>query len=390
VFVSYLSCPRCDAEHDANLLHNVCDCGSPLLVEYDNSAILSEADADEIATRAPTMWRYREFLPVVNEEDIVSLDEGFTPLVNASALGEQIGVPDLLIKDESPNPTGTFKARGASCGMSMAVALGVEKVALPTAGNAGGAWAAYGAAAGVTVQVAMPTDTPSMNKLECELFGARVTTVDGTIADAGRWMREQIEANGWFDASTLREPYRIEGKKTLGLEIAEQLGWSMPDVIVYPCGGGVGLIGIHRALLQLEEIGWITGPMPRLVVVQAEGCAPIVRAFEYQREESEAWTNAQTIAAGLRVPKALGDFLVLRAVRETNGTAIAVRDDAILDAMRVLAREAGIAAAPEGAATLAGLKALRARGDIRDDERVVLINTGTSLKYPEALAAATR
>jgi threonine synthase len=345
--------------------------------------IARAADPDQVATRAPTMWRYHEFLPLDDPEDAVSLDEGFTPLVFAGALGELAGVPNLLIKDESPNPTGTFKARGASCGISMCAALGIEEVSLPTAGNAGGAWAAYGAAAGIRVRVAMPSDAPKINQDEVRLYGATLDLVDGTIADAAASLRDRSTA---FDVSTLKEPYRIEGKKTLGLEIAEQLGWDVPDSIVYPCGGGVGVIGISRALQQLFEIGWISGEMPRLHVVQARGCAPIVRAFDVGMEESDPWENPQTIAAGLRVPKALGDFLVLRALRETNGSAVAVTDDEIRYAMRAMAREAGIAAAPEGAATYAGLKALRARGVVGDDERVVLINTGSALKYGEVLA----
>jgi threonine synthase len=388
-FVSGLRCPRCDATYDHLGLHNVCSCGSPLLVEYDLERVAGSVDRAELPARSPTMWRYRELLPVEDPGRIVSLGEGFTPLLPAPRLAARAGVAELWIKDDGLNPTGSFKARGAACGMTAAVERGVREVALPTAGNAGGAWAAYGAAAGVRVHVAMPADAPAANRLECLAFGAEVTAVDGLISDAGRLVREWVEANGWFDVSALREPYRIEGKKTLGLEIVEQLAWRPPDVIVYPAGGGVGLIGIDRALRQLRAMGWVDGsaPPPRLVVVQAEGCAPLVRAFREGREECEPWPDASTLAAGLRVPKALGDFLVLRALRETDGTAVAVADREILAAMRT-AGEIGVQACPEGAATLAALGPLRDAGWLGGGERVVVVNTGTALKYPEAMALA--
>jgi threonine synthase len=326
------------------------------------------------------MWRYREFLPVGDPADVVSLGEGGTPLLRPSALGARIGIPGLLVKDDGLNPTGTFKARGASCGISMARALGVEEVALPSAGNAGAAWACYGAAAGIRVHVAMPRDAPLTNRLECQLYGADLALVDGLISDAGETIAEGIAEHGWFDASTLKEPYRIEGKKTLGLEIAEQLAWQCPDAIVYPAGGGVGLIGIWRAFAQLSALGWIRGPLPRLIVTQAEGCAPLVKAFAAGKEVSEHWEGATTIAAGLCVPHALGDFLVLRAIRETGGTAVAVSDEAIREAVSLLGRGAGISAAPEGAATLAAAIALREQGDLRGDDSVVVVNTGSALK----------
>lgn len=387
--VAHLECPRCFETFDASKPQNVCEaCEGPLLVAYDMRALMAEADADEIATREPTMWRYREFLPVQDEENIVSLGEGFTPLIDAGALGEPVGLPNLIIKDEGLNPTGSFKARGASCGISRCLELGIETVALPTAGNAGGAWAAYGAAAGIGVHVTMPTDAPAINRLEAELFGAHVTTVEGLISAAGARTARDIAEHGWFDVGTLREPYRIEGKKTLGLEICEQLGWEFPDAIVYPAGGGVGVIGMWRAFEQLREIGWVSGKLPRLIVVQSSGCAPLVRAFDQGRDESELWTGASTVAAGLRVPKALGDFLVLRAIRETGGTAIAVDDDRIVAGMRAIGRETGVSAGPEGAATLAGARGLVERGALRAGDRVVLINTGTALKYPEVLARA--
>jgi threonine synthase len=386
-FVSHLSCPRCGERHDAGRPHNVCTCGSPLLVEYDLDRVRDTLLKGELESREPTMWRYRELLPVSEQAETVTLGEGFTPLVPVARVGRSLGLPDLWIKDEGLNPTGTFKARGAACGISMARALGIREVALPTAGNAGAAWACYGAAAGLRVHVAMPTDAPLACLVECRLYGAEVTLVDGLISDAARVVEAGVRDRGWFDVSTLREPYRIEGKKTLGLEIAEQLEWEPPDAIVFPTGGGVGIIGIWRALEQLRDLGWIDR-IPRLVVTQSEGCAPIVKAFEEGKDASEPWQGAATVAAGLRVPKALGDFLVLRAVRETGGTAVAVSDEAILDAMRSLARDGGILAAPEGAATLAAAIRLRERGDLGANDRVVLINTGTALLYPEAIELA--
>lgn len=384
-FVAQLSCAKCEATHDPSKVHNVCHCGSPLLVEYDLAAVRDRADKDELLRRRADMWRYREFLPLGEDFTPVTLGEGFTPLLAIPRLGQRIGIRDLWVKDDGLNPTGTFKSRGASCGVSMAAALGVHDIGLPSTGNAGAAWAAYGAAAGLTVHVVMPTDAPAVTQREARVYGAEVTLVDGLISDAGRIVAAGVKDRGWFDASTLREPYRIEGKKTLGLEIAEQLGWRMPDAIVYPAGGGVGIIGIWRALSQLRGIGWIEGELPRLIVCQAAGCAPVVKAFEEDREDSQFWNGASTIAAGLRVPKALGDFLVLRAVRETGGTAVAVEDEDIVQAIGDLGRFTGIAASPEGAATVAAARALASSGDLGADEQVVLINTGSGLKYPEHL-----
>lgn len=382
----HLDCPRCGRTHAADEPQNLCSCGTPLLVEYDLDLIRSTVTPEGVAERPKDMWRYQEFLPVRDPESVVSLGEGFTPLrrLNAGVWG----FDDLWVKDEGLNPTGTFKARGASCGISRARELGIKEVALPTAGNAGGAWACYGAAGGLEVHVAMPRDAPQLNRLECEMFGAEVTLVDGLISDAARVAGEGVRREGWFDVSTLREPYRIEGKKTLGFEIAEQLGWRMPDAIICPVGGGVGIIGLWRALLQLREVGWVSGALPRLIAVQAEGCAPIVRAFDEGKAESEFWESPETFAVGLRVPKALGDFLVLRAVRETGGTAVAVTDAAIAEAMISLATYAGVLACPEGAATLAAALVLKEIGDLDSGERIVLINTGSGLKYPEALGRA--
>ncbi|HZA26654.1 MAG TPA: threonine synthase [Actinomycetota bacterium] len=387
-FVTGLSCPRCGRRYPRGEGRNLCECGEPLLVEYDLQAAARTADREDIGRRAPTMWRYRELLPVENPSNVVTLGEGFTPLLPAERLGRRVGLPDLWVKDDGLNPTGTFKARGASSGVSMARELGIREVALPTAGNAGGAWACYGAAAGMTVHVAMPADAPEINRLECRLFGADLTLVDGLISDAAAVVSRGVNEHGWFDVSTFNEPYRVEGKKTLGFEVAEQLGWRLPDAVVCPVGGGVGIIGVWLALIQLLELGWVEGAMPRLIAVQSEGCAPIVRAFDDGAEESEPWADARTIAAGLRVPQPFAGFLILRAVRETGGAAVAVSDEDITAAMGALAREAGILAAPEGAASLAGAIRLLERGRLSPGERVVLINTGTGLKYPEALPQA--
>jgi len=300
-------------------------------------------------------------------------------------LGQELRLNRLWVKDEGLNPTGTFKARGASAGVSRAKELGATAVAMPTAGNAGGAWAAYGARAGIQLHVAMPQDAPAINKMDCRLYDAHLTLVDGLISDAGKLIARGVAEHGWFDASTLKEPYRIEGKKTMGLEIAEFFDWHMPDVVVYPAGGGVGAIGIWKALCELRDMGWVSGPLPRMVIVQASGCAPLVRAFEQERDASEFWEGAQTMAAGLRVPKALGDFLVLQAVRETEGTAVAVSDADIWDAMKQAARTEGLAMCPEGAATVTAAKQLRNSGWLQADDNVVLINTGTALKYPEVV-----
>jgi threonine synthase len=386
-FVTELRCARCGTRHARGELHGLCSCGGPLVVDYDLDAVGRAVSRDDLRSRVPSMWRYRELLPHEQEREVVSLGEGLTPLLPVARTGAAIGLPDLWVKDDGANPTGSFKARGAACGVTMARALGVREVALPTAGNAGGAWAAYGAAAGLRVHVAMPADAPLANQLDVRAYGAELTLVDGLISDAGRLVAQGAVEHGWFDAATLKEPYRIEGKKTIGLELAEQLGWRAPDVIIYPAGGGVGLIGIWRAFAALRALGWVEGDPPRLVIVQATGCAPLVEAFERGVEESRPWQGAATIAAGLRVPKALGDFLVLRAIRETGGTAIAVEDEAMLAAMVGLGRE-GLLVSPEGAATLVAAERLRARGDLAAGERVVLVNTGSGLKYPEALDRA--
>ena len=335
---------------------------------------------------ATNVWRYRELLPVTDEASMITLGEGCTPLLRAQDLGKQLGI-ELLVKDEGRNPTGTFKARGAAVGISKAKELGISTVALPTAGNAGGAWSAYAAKAGIKIAVAMPEDAPDLAKKECAMFGAHVHLVKGLLPDAGKMVADAAREHGWFEVTTLKEPCRVEGKKTMGLEIAEQLGWTMPDVILYPTGGGVGIIGIWKAVKELEAMGWLSGVRPRMVAVQAEGCRPIVDAFEQGKDRSEPYPNAHTVAGGLRAPTVFGDFLVLEACRESGGTAIAVTDEEFLDSMRLLAKREGILACPEGAATLAAVQKLRESGFIREGERVCLLNTGSGLKYGKLMEA---
>ena len=354
-------------------------------MRYDLDGIKRSVPKAVLYARQPTLWRYRELLPLDSPDDIVTLGESATPLIEAPTLGQQVGLHKLFIKDEGLLPTGTFKARGAAVGVSRARELEVTAIALPTAGNAGAAWAAYGARAGIGVVVVMPADTPEVIRRETATYGARVYLVDGSIADAAKAVREAVTEYGWYDASTLREPYRIEGKKTMGFELAEQLGWRVPDVVVYPTGGGVGLIGMWKAFQELAAIGWIEPKLPRFVSVQSTGCAPIVKAFDEGREESEPWPDPRTIASGLRVPKALGDFLVLRALRESNGTAVGVDDDEIRETIGLIATDEGVLACPEGAAGVAAAYRLRQRGWLDEHDEVVVFNTGSGLKYGEAL-----
>ncbi|HVA36085.1 MAG TPA: threonine synthase [Candidatus Dormibacteraeota bacterium] len=379
-----LTCPKCAAAYDPNLVQNLCACGSPLLVEYDlerAAAVLTKA---LLRDRDATMWRYRELLPLRDPENAVMLGEAMTPVIPLTRLGGRCGLSRLAVKDEGTLPTGSFKARGAAVGISRARELGITTVAMPTNGNAGGAWSAYAARAGMEAVVVMPATAPTINRLECAMYGARLALVDGLISDAGKIVGAAVKEHGWFDASTLKEPYRIEGKKTMGLEIAEQYGWEPPEVILYPAGGGVGLIGIDKALRELAAMGWIGERMPRMVAVQAAGCAPIVRAFEEGRRESTFWENARTVAFGITVPKALGDFLVLDALYATGGTAVAVGDAEILDWQHRTAEADGVLLCPEGAATVAAAAKLRESGWIREGERVLAINTGSGLKYPDA------
>jgi threonine synthase len=329
------------------------------------------------------MWRYAPLLPVSDPGHIVSLGEGMTPLVHARRLGDALGARNVWVKDEGVNPTGSFKARGMSCAVSMCVELGARKLAVPSAGNAAGAMAAYAAAAGLEAHIFMPRDVPQANFIECAAAGARLTLVDGLISDCARMVAQRKDQEGWFEVSTLKEPYRIEGKKTMGYEVAEQFGWELPDAILYPCGGGVGLIGMWKAFEEMEALGWIRGRRPRMIAVQAEGCAPIVRAFESGQPAGEFFENAQTLASGLRVPKALGDFLVLDAVRASGGCVLAVSDEDMITAASDLARTEGIFPAPEGGACVAALRKLYATGFLNPDERVLIYNTGSGLKYLE-------
>jgi threonine synthase len=390
-FLTHLECARCGARHDAHTVQNLCrECASPLLARYDLDRAGAAMSKGDLAARPASMWRYRELLPLDRPDEAVTLGEGWTPILPAERLVRVLGLAHLSVKDEGLNPTGTFKARGAAAGVSRARELGVRAIAMPTAGNAGGAWAAYAARAGIEMHVVMPEDAPEINHLEVAAAGADLRTVAGLISDAGRIVAADVQERGWFDASTLKEPYRIEGKKTMGLEIAEQTGWDPPDVVLYPAGGGVGLIGVWKAFQELEAIGWAApGRAPRLIAVQAEGCAPIVRAWEAGEDASQFFDGAQTLAAGLRVPKALGDFIVLRAVRETGGTCIAVSDAEMIDALRRLGETEGMLICPEGAACVAALPHLLDRGDIGRDERVLILNTGSGLKYPESLRLAS-
>ncbi|MGB9825241.1 MAG: threonine synthase, partial [Desulfofundulus sp.] len=360
-------------------------CGGPLLARYDLKRIQQSVRKDDLAFRVPSLWRYREFLPVRKDENIITLGEGMTPILPLKRLGAEVGLPHLYLKDEGIIPTGTFKARGAAVGVSRAKELGIKVLAMPTNGNAGGAWSTYAARAGIRTFIVMPKDAPAITRNECAITGAELYLVNGLISDAGKIVSRAVARNGWFDASTLKEPYRIEGKKTMGLEIAEQFCWQVPDVILYPTGGGVGIIGIYKALLELQSIGWIGEKMPRLVAVQSSGCAPIVKAWQEHKRESEFWQNASTVAFGINVPKALGDFLVLKAIYETNGCAVAVNDAEILAAQQQLARREGTFVCPEGAATLAAAVKLKEQGWLQPNEQVLLLNTGTGLKYPDTI-----
>ena len=384
--VTHLECSVCSKRHEAGKIHNLCECGGPLLVRYDLQKARETWNRDSINSGPSNMWRYAPVLPVSKPSAVVSLGEGMTPLIQTQRLGARLGANDLWVKDEGINPTGSFKARGLSCAISMCVELGVKKVAIPSAGNAAGAMAAYAAAAGIEAHIFMPKDVPQSNFIECSATGAKVTLVDGLISDCGKMVAARKDAEGWFEVSTLKEPYRIEGKKTMGYELAEQFRWQLPDAIFYPAGGGVGLIGMWKAFEEMETLGWISSKRPKMIVVQAEGCQPIVRAFEQGKPRSEFFENAETIASGLRVPKALGDFLVLNAVRESHGTAIAASDDEMIDAAIELASDEGIFVAPEGGACIAALKKLLASGFLKRDERIVIYNTGSGLKYLEAFA----
>jgi threonine synthase len=380
--LTHLECAACGARHDADVVQNLCtECGKPLLARYDLDIAARTLTPDTLAERPPDLWRYREVLPVRNPDAILSLGEGGTPLQLADWLGETLGCPETYIKDESLNPTGSFKARGLAMAVSRALELGVEELAIPSAGNAAGAMSAYAALAGIPAHVFMPEDVPPAFKIECQMLGADVTLVPGLITDAGARVKEGVREFGWFDVSTLKEPYRIEGKKTMGYELAEQFGWELPDVIIYPTGGGTGLIGMWKAFDEMEQMGLIGPERPRMVSVQSSGCAPIVRAFEEGLDYAPMWEGAETVAAGLRVPAAIGDFLILQALRESNGRAVAVADEDIMAAVSLMGATTGIFPAPEGAATLAAQIQLLREGWIQPNDRVVLYNTGSGLKY---------
>ncbi len=388
-FTSHLECSATGERYPADELHGLSQAGKPLLVRYDLDAVAKAVSRDDIAARESGFWRYREFLPVRRAENIVRLGEVTTPLLPAPRLSARLGCADILIKDEGRLPTGSFKARGLALAVSMAKELGVSRMAMPTNGNAGAALAAYCSRAGIETFVFCPDDTPEVNVREIAMHGAHLFLVNGLINDCGRIVGEGVEAMGWFDTSTLKEPYRIEGKKTIGLELAEQLGWRVPDVILYPTGGGTGLIGMWKAFDELEAVGFIGPARPRMVAVQAAGCAPIVRAFEAGADHAEPWVDAHTYAAGIRVPAAIGDFIILRAVRDSGGFAIAVDDETIEAARVEAAREEGILLCPEGAATYAAFKQALADGRIAGDETAVLFNCATGLKYPMPAAGRT-
>jgi threonine synthase len=387
MFFTHLECSRpCGAPTlNPRERHHLCQCGAPLLARYDLDAA-RRWSRDSLRDRAPDMWRYRELMPIFEDEAPVSLGEGFTPLLHAKTLGARLGLNWLCVKDESLNPTNSFKARGQSAAITRARALGVTTVSVPSAGNAGNAMAAYAARAGLEAKVFLPRDVKTPFIRECHVYGADVTLVDGVITDAARAASEAGAGLGWYDVSTLKEPYRIEGKKTMAYELAEQMAWEWPDWIVYPTGGGTGMVGMWKAFEEIEHIGWMPrGRRPRMVSVQAEGCAPIVRAFASGADTAPAWENPATVADGLRVPRAIGDFLILRAVRDSGGTALTVSDAEMIDGMLDLGGAEGISAAPEGGAALAAIRRLVADGSIRASDRVVLFNTGGALKYLDAL-----
>lgn len=382
--VTHLYCSSCNKSYEPGRLYNLCVCGKPLLVAYDLDRAASTLTHHGLAHRSPTLWRYAEVLPVDDPVNRVSLGEGMTPLLKAERLGQQLGLKHLYIKDESQNPTASFKARGMTAAVSMAKELGVKKLAVPSAGNAAGALAAYAAKAGLEAFIFMPKDTPEANIIECQRNGACVTLVDGLITDCGRIVAERKTIEGWFDVSTLKEPYRVEGKKTMGYELAEQLGWQLPDVILYPTGGGTGLIGMWKAFDEMEQMGWIGSHRPRMVSVQAAGCAPIAQAFASGLSTGADIVNPQTIASGLRVPRAIGDFIMLNILRQSKGTAVAVPDEDLLDGVEQLGKTEGIFAAPEGGACVPALQRLVDEGKVDREERVVLFNTGSGLKYLES------
>ena len=386
MFLTHLECTKTAKRYEAGRVLNLSEAGAPLFARYDLAQAAKDMRPGHLALREPTLWRYRDVLPLEDPEDRVTLGEGFTPLLAAPNLGARLGLPLAFIQEEGGNPTGSFKARGLSLAVSMAKALGATDVCLPSAGNAGSALAAYAARAGMKAHVFVPKDVARVFLMETESYGAHVETVDGLITDAGKICAEQAKEHGWYECATLKEPYRVEGKKTLGYEIAEQMGWTLPDAILYPTGGGTGLIGMWKAFEELETMGFIGPKRPRMYAVQAEGCAPIVKAFSEGAEEAPMWPNAQTHAHGLRVPKALGDFLILRALRQSHGSAVAVSEAEIIAGVKEGAAAEGVFLCPEGGACVAALRKLKASGHVSPDDTVVLFNTGTGFKYVDNMA----
>jgi threonine synthase len=384
--VTHLDCTRCARRHEAGRVLSLCQCGGPLFARYDLERAAKEMRPGHLALREPTLWRYAEVLPVEDPDHRLSLGEGFTPLLVARRLGRKLGLPRLHIKDEAGNPTGSFKARGLALAVSMAKALGAAEVCLPSAGNAGSALAAYAALGGLRSHVFVPRDVPRVFLMETSAYGAEVEAVDGLITDAGRVCGERARESGWYECATLKEPYRVEGKKTMGYELAEQMGWKLPDAILYPTGGGTGLIGMWKAFEEMEAMGFVGPGRPRMFAVQPEGCAPIVKAFAEGREEAPIWEDARTLAHGLRVPKAIGDFLMLRALRESHGAGVAVSEREIVQGVKDGAATEGLFMAPEGGACVAALGRLRSSGHLSPDDTVVVFNTGTGFKYVETMA----
>jgi len=383
-FFSHLTCSLCKTNHPAERVQSVCTaCGAALIAEYDLDAARKSVRRPALEGREGTMWRYREMLPVRDPSSIVSLGEGWTPLLRATATATKLGLANLYIKEEGLNPTGSFKARGISMAVSLAREFGIKDACMPSAGNAGGALAAYAAAAGIGAHVFVPADTPRVNIAEVGFFGGEITLVDGVISDAARVMNERKRGSDWFDMSTMKEPYRLEGKKTMGYELAEQFSWNLPDVVVYPTGGGTGLIGMWKAFGEMEKLGWVSGKKPRMVSVQMTGCAPIVRAFGERAMKSEFWKDAKTVSSGLRVPKAFADHMILDALYTSGGCALAVSDEAALSMMKNAAMDDGICLCPEGAAALAALATLRDTGFLTGGEKIVVFNTGSGYKYTE-------
>ncbi|MBM31972.1 MAG: threonine synthase [Chloroflexi bacterium] len=386
-YLTILECTYCFAEYPSDELINLCiKCGKVLFPKYDLNLIKKELNPNVFSNRSSNMWRYRELMPIIKESNIVSLNEGFTPLIKSSNLGDKLGLKNLLIKDETMNPTGSFKARGLSAAISKAKELGAKSITIPSAGNAGGAMAAYGALAKLDTYVFMPKDTPLANVIETKAYGAEVQLIDGYITDAGKFSQNLVSSKGVFDVSTLKEPYRVEGKKTMGFEIAEQLNWTLPEFIIYPTGGGTGIVGIWKALHELKELGWIKDPMPKMICVQAEGCSPIVDAFLKGDDFADPFKNPSSIASGMRVPAAIGDYLVIRSLRESGGTGLKVSDEEMIKGVKYLSENEGIFAAPEGGATIAGLQKLLDRGEINENNKVLLLVTGSGFKYLDKLS----